>query len=230
MQNPNGGRVAIIGVIITAIAGIITAVITISGPLMDKRLAIQATQTREAVLASPPKVVVVEMGNTPTPAVPASAVVEPTQTSQPALTAAPAFTLASANAGGPQGGNGQPQASSTPAGTLLRVGESVTSSNGISVTLTKIEVPSGSEVHLHFTFTNNSTKVMNISLDHNRNVTLTDDKGNVYTWATAFTWAISIYPGTSRNDEVKRRGDVSRASNFIVKLDIPGMISAQWKN
>ncbi len=221
MQNPGvGGKVAIIGVIVTALAGIITAVITISGPLLDKRIAIQATQTREAVLASPPRVVVVAM-DTPSPA---PAIVD----SSP--TAAPAVTLPPQSPAGQQAGNGQSKASSTPAGTLLRVGESATAPNGISVTLTKVEFPAGNEVHLHFTFTNPSAKVMNISLDHNRDVTLTDDKGNVYTWATAFTWAVSISPGTSRNDEVKRRGDVSRAGYFIVKLNIPGLLSAQWKN
>ncbi len=237
MQNSGGGgKVAIIGAIITAIAGIITAFVTISGPLLDKKMAISATQTREAVIVAATSVdgAAIQLTATPTPGVPAASFVEPSRTVLPPLTTAPTFTLVPVNAGGSspsgsQGGNGQPIASATPTETMLRVGESWKASNGISVQLTKIEFPAGNEVHLHFTFTNTSVKTMNLSLDHNRDVTLVDDKGNIYTWATAFTWHITIFPGTSRNDEVKRRGDVSRASYFIVKLDIPGMGSAQWK-
>lgn len=235
MENKGtGGKVAILGAIITAIAGIITTVVTISAPLIDKGIAIQATQTREAYLAGANKVAgaAIQGSVTPTLAVPYTATVEPSQTAQPAGDAKPivVITLARNDAAHAQGGNGLPSANTTPSETLLRVGDTKTSSKGISVQLTQIEFPAPNEIHLHFTFTNKSAKVMKIALDHNRDVSLTDDLGNAYSWATTFNWEVSIYPGTSRNDEVKRRGDVSQASYFIVKLDIPGIISAQWRN
>jgi hypothetical protein len=233
----NGGKIAIVGAIITAIAGIITAIVSISGPLIDKRMAIQATQTREAVLASntkvsAPTVSAPTVNGTPSGAAimngaaTSGAAAPMRDTPAPEIPPAATVTLAPLST---EVGSAGSQASNTPAGTLLRVGESWTSS-GLSVQLKEIEFPAANEVHLHFTFTNQSKKVIPISLDHNRNVTLTDDQGTVYKWLTAFTWEVSIGPGTSRSDEVKRRGDVSRAGYFIVRLDIPGIGSAQWRN
>lgn len=235
MENKGtGGKVAILGAIITAIAGIITTIVTISAPLIDKNMAIQATQTREAFLTGATRVAGAanQRGITPTLAVPSTVGVEPSQTALPAGGTMPIVTILPAgnDAAGNAAAVGLPSASATPAGTLLRVGDTKTSSNGISVQLTQIEFPAPNEIHLHFTFTNSSSKVMKLVLEHNRDVSLTDDQGNVYNWASTFTWEVSIYPGTSRNDEVKRRGDVSRASYFIVKLDMPGIISAQWRN
>lgn len=232
----NGGKIAIVGAIITAIAGIITTIVSVSAPLVDKRLAIQTTQTREAFLVAAASVggAAIQRNDTPSPVFPTAEVIDSAQTEMPTLTLAPTITLAPASAGGSSTGGSQvvtiqPQASDTPSETFLRVGESWTG-NGLSIQLKEVEFPAGDEVHLHFAFTNQTKKVINISMDHNRDISLTDDKGKVYNWATAFSWDVSIYPGTTRNDEVKRRGDVSRASYFIIKLEIPGLVSAQWKN
>lgn len=227
----NGAKIAIAGALITAVAGIITTIVSISGPLLDKRMAIQTTQTREAaLLAASVGGAAAQLSHTPTAALPTAEVVVATRAENAALTAVPTEPLAPLPTKNASAATAQPQVGVTPAGTLLRVGESYTSKSGIAVKLTQVEFPAGNEVHLHFTFTNQSPKVMNLALDHNNNVTLTDDLGGVFTWASDFTWAVTIYPGTSRNDEVKRRGDVSQSSYFIIKLDMPGLLSAQWKN
>ncbi len=236
-----GGKVAIVGAIITAIAGIVTTIVTISAPIVNRRLEIQTTQTREAFVVEATRVAgaAIQITSTPLPVDPASAdssgsaVNEPAQAEKPVLPAAPTSPASSASTPAPAtvGNGAKAQTPGNPASAaMLKVGDTWTAENGITVQLTDIEVPAGNEVHLHFAFTNPTNKVMNIKLDHNRNITLVDDKGNQYKWATDFTWEVTIYPNTTRKDEVKKRGDVSLAKYFIVKLDLPGMGSVQWKN
>ena len=232
----SGSTVAIIGAIITAIAGIITTIVTISAPIIDKRLAIEATQTKEAFVIETTRVagIAIQPEVTPTPVtlamvtddssqaeqsiLSATQGTAPTQTKQPIPTAAPAFTPTPAIA-----------ENSAPSETMLKVGENWDVGNGIIVQLTDMEYPSANEVHIKFAFTNTSKRVIKVTLAHNRDVKLTDDKANVYKWASEFTWEVNIQPGTTRKDEVKRRGDVSLAKYFIVKLELPGIGSAQWK-
>lgn len=216
-SKPNGAKVALIGAAITALAGIITSIVTMTGPIIDRQMAIQTTQTREAVVAgmqiqgAKPK-----QTDTPMPVNLATPAGVPTQTETPAATLAV-----------DSGSDAQPQATDDAA--LLKVGESV-SNKGMTVTLTQVEYPAWNEAHLHFTFTNTTNKVIKVSVNHNRDVTMTSDNGTVYSWASDFSWEVSILPGTSRNDEIKRRGDISKANYFIIKLDVPGLVSAQWKN
>lgn len=219
----NGGKVAIIGAIITAVAGIVTSIVSISGPLMDKQLAIQTTQTREAVVAAMQiSALTAKQTETPMPGNPPAPVEDQAQATE--TQDAAAITASHA-----KNGSQSKAASEATPDVMLKVGEDVTS-NGITVKLTQVEFPSANEVHLHFTFTNTTKKVVAIKLNHNRDVTLTDDKGTVYSWASDFDWEVSIYPGTSRNDEIKRRGDVSKANYFVIKLTVPDLLSAQWKD
>lgn len=230
----SGGKVAIIGAAITAIAGIITTVVSISGPIIDKQIAIQTTQTREAFLVEATRIAGVSalVTETPAPFTPTAAATEPVQAqaeqtlppATPTLTPAPVVADTQ-----PPATATQPQPTSTPAETYLKVGEDWDVGNGLTVRLTDIEFPSANEVHLQFAFINTSEKVMKVTVDHNRDVTLTDDKGNIYQWASEFTWEVKSQPKTTRKDEVKKRGDVSLASYFIVKLELQGIGSAQWK-
>lgn len=231
-QGNTGGRVAIIGAIITAIAGIITTIVSISGPIVDKRLAIQTTQTREAFLIEATRVagVAIQKVDTPTPMVPTVEVVEPAQTQQPTQAEQPALPPDPTATPAPVNAQAQPDPTSTPSETMLKVGESWVVGNGLTVTLTDIQFPAGNQVKIHFTFENTSKKTMNISVNHTKDVTLTDDKGNVYKWSMDFTWEITSYPGTTRGDTIVKSGDVSRASYFIVKLDLPGIGSMKWRN
>lgn len=221
-----GGRIALVGAIITAIAGIVTTLVSISGPILDRKLAIETTQTREAFIleatrgagaATPTRV-------TPTPLAPASMNGDPTQTDSPNLPADPTFTPV------PFSAEAQPTASPPAAEAMLKVGDNWVVGNGLTVQLTNIEFLAGNQIKIHFAFINTSKKVMNIAVNHTRDVTLSDDKGNVYTWSTDFTWEITSDPGTTRKDTVVKSGDVSRASYFIVKLELPGIGSMQWKD
>ncbi len=220
-----GGRIAIVGAVITAIAGIITTVVSISGPIVDKKLMIEATQTREAFIVEMTRVadVASQMTDTPIPVMPTARSIGPTQAEQPNLAAIPTFTPVL------MGAEAQPQASQTPSETMLKVGDSWDVGNGLTVQLTDLEFPAGNQIKIHFAFTNTSEKVMIVSINHTRDVTLTDDKGNVYTWSTDFTWEVTSQPGTTRKDTVVKSGDVSLASYFIVKLELPGIGSMQWR-
>lgn len=224
----NSGKVAIIGAVITAIAGIITTIVSISGPIVDKRLAIQTTQTHEAFIVESTRFagIAIQKVNTPVPDIPTAVVIDPTQTQIPMLPATPTSTLALA----PVSTEEQTQTPNTPTETMLNVGDSWVVGNGLTVTLTDIQFPAGNQIKIHFAFKNTSKKVMNISVNHTNDVTLTDDKGNVYKWSTDFTWAIESYPGTTRGDTIVKSGDVSRANYFIVKLDLPEIGSMTWRN
>lgn len=218
-----GGKVAIVGAIITAVAGIITTIVTIGAPIVDKRLAIEATQTREAfvIQATSGAGAAVQNDGAATP--------QPVSTEQQTLPATATQVSAAANVSAAAGAAAAAAATPTQADTMLKVGEKWVVGNGLTVQLTDIEFPTGNEIHLHYTFFNTSDRVINVKLNHNRDVTVTDDKGNVYKWATDFTWEVSIAPGTDRKDEIKLRGNTNKASYFIIKLDLPEMGSATWK-
>lgn len=116
----------------------------------------------------------------------------------------------------------------TPPDTVLQVGETWIS-KGLYVKLDYIQFAFGDQADMSFTFTNKTDRAINLYFNHDTHVTMKDDKGNVYTWDYLYEENASINPGSWWNDRVLKGGDLSRASYFIIQLEIPGIISAQWK-
>lgn len=240
------GKSAITAAIIGGIFAVIAAIITVIGISMNLKTEISATQTAEAVRETKMAVVgemKVQSTDTPRPAAEAPKTEPtplPTYTPYPTYTQPPsgggqvappeptATTAAKPPVTEPEQPIVQQQPTDTPPGTVLQVGETWIS-NGLYVQLKDIEFLFGDEADLQFYFTNQTNRTINLSINHDVHVTMRDDKGNLYTWASPYQKEASINPGQTWFDEVYKGGKISQAGYFIIELNIPGVIQATWK-
>lgn len=239
------GKNTITAAIIAGIFAVIAAIIGVIGISLNTRTEISATQTAEALRETKTAVAAAMQAGpkeTPRPVAEAPKTEPtplPTYTPYPTYTqppsgggqAAPQEPTATTAAKPPVTEPEQPivqQPTDTPPGTVLQVGETWIS-NGLYVQLKDIEFLFGDEADLQFYFTNQTSRTINLSINHDMHVTMRDDKGNLYTWASPYQKDASINPGQTWFDEVYKGGKISQAGYFIIELNIPGVIQATWK-
>lgn len=116
----------------------------------------------------------------------------------------------------------------TDPNSTLSVGETWTT-NGLSVQLPSINFRFSNEMDINFIFINNTGKTLFFNFNENTQVTLKDDKGNIYTWNNIYEQDIVLENGDTYSEQVYKGGNFSGAQYFIIELNIPGIITAKWR-
>lgn len=111
---------------------------------------------------------------------------------------------------------------------ILSLGETWIT-NGLSVQFQKAEFLFGDEMDLHFVFINNTGKTLFFNFNESINVTLRDDRNQIYTWDNVYQKDVVLENGNTFSEEVFKGGNFSGAKYFIIELDIPGLINAKWR-
>ena len=118
--------------------------------------------------------------------------------------------------------------SDTPPGTILPVGQTWTA-KGISARLAKVTFAFGNEADLVFEITNMSGKTLFFHFNENTHVTMQDDRGKSYSWGNTYEQDVILEDGRTYSERVFKGGNFSGAKYFIITLDLPGIIYAQWR-
>lgn len=116
----------------------------------------------------------------------------------------------------------------TDPNSILSVGETWTT-NGLSVQLPSINFRFSDEMDINFVFINNTGKTLFFNFNESTQVTLKDDKGNIYTWNNIYEQDVVLENGDTYSEQVYKGGNFSGAQYFIIELNIPGVIIAKWR-
>ncbi|MBL8090609.1 MAG: hypothetical protein JNJ43_09795 [Anaerolineales bacterium] len=116
----------------------------------------------------------------------------------------------------------------TDPNSILPVGETWTS-NGLSVQLSSIDFRFSDVMNINFIFINNTGKTLFFNFNESINVTLKDDKGNIYTWNNVYQQDVVLENKDTYSEQVYKGGSFSGAQYFIIELNIPGVITAKWR-
>jgi len=116
----------------------------------------------------------------------------------------------------------------TPPGTVLSVGQTWTT-GGFSARLDRIEFVYGNEADLYFTFTNMTGRTLFYHLNEKEHITMQDDLGRFFSWGHPYDNDVILENEESYTEQVFKEGDFSGASYFIITLNIPNLIYAQWR-
>jgi hypothetical protein len=163
----------------------------------------------------------VYLGNTPD-----SITETQTDTTEPTNTIQPTHTPSSTNEAIPLV-TPENRLSNTPVGSVLRVGEAWTL-DGLSVHLERIDFSMG-YASIYFSFHNTTGRTLFFHMNENLNVTMEDDQGRFYTWSHAYKQDVTLEQGRTYNERVFKDGPFTGANYFIISLDLPGIIYAQWR-
>ena len=116
----------------------------------------------------------------------------------------------------------------TDLNSVLSVGETWTT-NGLSVQLPSISFRFSDEMNINFIFINNTGKTLFFNFNESTQVTLKDDKGNIYIWNNIYEQDVVLENGDTYSEQVYKGGNFSGAQYFIIELNIPGVIIAKWR-
>jgi hypothetical protein len=116
----------------------------------------------------------------------------------------------------------------TDPNSTLSVGETWTT-NGLSVQLPSINFRFSDEMDINFIFINNTGKTLFFNFNEGTQVTLKDDKGNIYIWNNIYEQDVVLENGDTYSEQVYKGGNFSGAQYFIIELNIPGVIAAKWR-
>jgi len=208
-------KTPVVVAIITAIGGIIAALVggyfVMQNTVLQKTLDLTMTAYAREQNASS------NVTDTPYPnsTMPPIDIQPPSDTPQPIVV--PIDTLAPQNV-----------SIDTDLNSVLSVGETWTT-NGLSVQLPSISFRFSDEMNINFIFINNTGKTLFFNFNESTQVTLKDDKGNIYIWNNIYEQDVVLENGDTYSEQVYKGGNFSGAQYFIIELNIPGVIIAKWR-
>jgi hypothetical protein len=215
--------IAIIGVMGT----IIGATITVNGNYNVEKLRQETELTRIALVAiatqgGATQMVLLNTVNAPTQQPAPTQPPAPTYTPYPTLTVEPTAisTIIPTIDTRP---------TDTPPGTVLQIGQTWRT-KGFSIQLKNLTFAFGDEADLEFTLTNNTGHTLFFHFSNDTHVTMKDDLGHIYNWATPYEYDIILENGSSEYLRLYKGGNFSGIQYLITTVDLPGLIYAQWKN
>lgn len=225
-QEPQKSNSALIVIALIGLIGtIIAAVITVIGSYNVEKLRQEAELTKIALASIPtqsntPQIVIqntesptdVALTITETPIPTQTPKIEPTPSTEPS----PIPTI-------------DTRPTDTPPDTVLQIGETWVTA-GLSVQLRSLTFSFGNEADLQFTFANNTGHTLFFHLSRDSHITVKDNNGKVYTWATPYEDDFILENGQYLDVPVYKGGNFSGIQYLIITVDIPNLIRAQWKS
>lgn len=118
--------------------------------------------------------------------------------------------------------------SDTPPGTVLSVGETWIT-RGFKARLDRVEFEYGNIAELYFTLMNTTGRTLFFYFNPKEHVTMQDDLGRFFTWRHPYDNDIILENGDSSTFQIFKGEDFSGSSYFIITLNIPDLIYAQWR-
>lgn len=227
-EPPKSNSVLIVIAIIGVLGTIIAAVITVVGNYNVERLRQETELTRVALVSIQTQAITPQVDtiqNTDSnPTISPSSTHPHTQTPNPTDTP---FVLPSIEPSATQ--TVGVQSNDTPLDSVLQIGETWTT-QGFSVTLRSLTFAFGNEADLQFTFSNNTGKTLFFHLSRDAHIILKDNNGKVYTWATPYEDDFILENGEYIDVPVYKGGNFSGIQYLVITVDIPNLIRAQWKS
>lgn len=225
-QEPQKNNSALIVIAIIGVIGtIIAAVITVMGNYNVEKLRQEAELTKIALASVPTQSntpqVIIQNTETPIAAQPtATQMPVPTQTPKveptPSVEPSPIPTI-------------DTRPTDTPLDSVLQIGETWVTA-GLGVQLRSLTFSFGNEADLQFTFTNNTGRTLFFHLSRDSHITVKDNNGKIYTWATPYEDDFILENGQYLDVPVYKGGNFSGIQYLIITVDIPNLIRAQWKS
>ena len=224
-QEPHKNNVVLIVIAIIGVIGtIIAAVITVSGNYNVEKLRQETELTRIALVSIPTQdvatqAIIQNTENSPTEPPAPTYTPNPTQTPQiiePTIEPSAIPTI-------------DTRANDTPPDAVLQIGETWTA-GGLGVQLRSLSFAFGDEADLQFTFTNNTGRTLFFHLSRDAHITVKDNNGKIYTWATPYEDDYILENGQYLDVPVYKGGNFSGIQYLIITVDIPNLIRAQWKS
>lgn len=211
----SSSKTPVVVAIITAIGGILAALI--GGYFLMQNTILQKTLDLTMTAYVNEQNVSSNITDTPHPSstTPPITVQQPSDTPQPIII--PTDTLVPQNV-----------SIDTDPNIILPVGETWTT-NGLSVQLSSIDFRFSDVMDINFIFINNTGKTLFFNFNESTNVTLKDDKGNIYTWNNIYQQDVVLENKDTYTEQVYKGGNFSGAQYFIIELNIPGVITAKWR-